>query len=180
MSQGNFNAPPPAKSGGGMSTMMIVLIVLGVLGLICIGACGACYYGAQSLVTAAGGMVFAETSMVFIKEDEAVKAELGDPLTQENAKFKMEGNKIVVDFDVKGPNGTGKGHAEFAGDNSNPPPGQPPKPGTIKVTLPSGKVVDVSTAPKVEFQNQPSDVPEESGDTDAIDTDATPDDSTDM
>lgn len=158
--------------------MMIVLIVVAVLGLICAGACGACYFGMQSLVTAAGGMVFAETSMVFVREDDAIKAELGEPLTQENAKFKMEGNKIVVDFDVKGPNGTGKGHAEFAGDNPNPQPGQQPKPGTIKVTLPSGKVVDVSTEPKVEVGDPSADMPSEDGDaadaTDGADaTDAT-------
>jgi hypothetical protein len=179
MSQGNFNAPPPAKSGG--NTMMIVLIVIGVLGLICVGACGACYYAINRGVTALGGMAFAEGSLVFIREDQQVKDELGEPLTQENAKWAMQGNKIVADFDVKGPKGVGKGHAEFEGADPNQQPGQQPKPGVITVTLPSGKVVNVSTTPKVEF-NEPV-MPDEAGDTDGTDaTDAgiTPGDSTNM
>jgi hypothetical protein len=90
----------------------------------------------------------------------------------------MQGNKIVADFDVKGPKGTGKGHAEFEGADPNPQPGQPPKPGVITVTLPSGKVVNVSTTPKVEF-NEPV-MPDDAGDTDATDAGTTPDDSTDM
>jgi hypothetical protein len=178
MSQGNFGAPPPAKSGG--NTMMIVLIVIAVLGLICAGACGACYYAINQGVTALGGMAFAEGSLVFIREDQQVKDELGEPLTQENAKWTMQGNRIVADFDVKGPKGTGKGHAEFEGGDPNQQPGQQPKPGKITVTLPSGKVVDISTEPNVEFQNPPIDMPDESGDgTDATDA-GTPDDSTDM
>jgi hypothetical protein len=160
---------------------MIVLIIFAVLGLICVGACGACWYIGQSVVTAAGGMVFAEGSMGFIRQDQAVKDELGEPLTQENAKWAMQGNKIVADFDVKGPKGTGKGHAEFEGADPNPQPGQAPKPGKITVTLPSGKVVDVSLQPKVEFQNPPPDMPDEAGDgTDATDAGTAPDDSTEM
>lgn len=180
MSQGNFNAPP-AKSGGG-NTLMIVLVIFAVLGLICVGACGACYYGAQSLVTAVGGGVFAETSMAFIRDDQGVKDELGEPLAQENAKFVTRGNTIVVDFDVKGPRGTGKGHSEFSVADSNAAPGNPPKPGTITVTLPSGKTVNVSTTPRVDFQNEIPEMPDEGGTdpTDSGDVPGTPGDSTEM
>lgn len=177
MSQGNFNAPPPAKSGGGMSTLMIVLIVLGVLGLICVGACGVCIYSTQSFVNAVGGGFLAEGTMTFIREDQAIKDELGEPLTQENGKFSMQGNTVVVDFDVKGPNGTGKAHAEFTGGNPNPQPGDPPPtPGKITVTLPSGKVVDVSTDPPT-----PESVPELPGGGDDTDIGpGIPDDSLNM
>src|SRR6476661_1385402 len=102
MSQGN----PPGKSGG-MSTMTIVLIVFGVLGLVCVGACGACYMAAMSAGKAFGGAVMAELAMVNIRQDQAIKDELGDPLTTENAKMEIKGQTTVVDFDVKGPKGTG-------------------------------------------------------------------------
>lgn len=178
MSQGNFNAPPPAKSGGGMSTLMIVLIVLGILGLICVGACGVCIYGAQSFVSTVGGGFLADGTMPFIREDQAVKDELGEPLTQENATFSVQGNQVVVDFDVKGPNGTAKAHAEFAGGNPNPQPGDPPpKPGKITVTLPSGKVVDVSTDPPT--PESVSEMPDDTGDAET-DGSGIPDESLDM
>ena len=181
MSQGNYNAPPP-KSGG-MSTMTIVLIIFGVLGLICIGACGACYYAGQQLVQGVGGAVLAEVAMVNIRQDATVKAELGDDLTSENAKFSMQGQTSTVDFDVKGPKGTGKAHAEFTGADPNNPAAQA-KPGTIRVTLPSGKTVDISTEPSINIPDSP-DMPDMPDDGDGVTipetpgTD-TPDDSSNM
>src|SRR4051794_9718858 len=113
MSQGNFN-PPPAKSGG-MSTLMIVLIVFGVLGLICVGACGVCSYGLMNAGKAFGGAVMAELVLPNIRQDDAVKQELGDNLSAENASLSVRGQTTVVDFDVKGAKGTGKAHVEFTG-----------------------------------------------------------------
>jgi len=180
MSQGNFNAPPPAKSGGGMSTMMIVLIVLGVLGLVCVGACGVCSWGLMNAGKAIGGAVMAELAMLNIRQDAAVTDELGSDLTAENAKLDVRGGTTVVDFDVKGSKATGKAHAEFSGSDPNNP-AAPAKVNQIKVTLPSGKVVDVSLTPKFDMQNQPPEMLDDAGNTDSTDTtDATPGDSTEM
>lgn len=180
MSQGNYNAPPPAKSGGGMSTMMIVLIVLGVLGLVCVGACGVCSWGLMNAGKAFGGAVMAELAMVNIRQNAEVQGELGEDLTAENAKLDVRGQTTVVDFDVKGPNGTGKAHAEFAGGDPNNPTA-PAKVNVIKVTLPSGKVVDVSTSTAPPTFDMPTDaMPDDAGDAGETDGSETPSDSTEM
>lgn len=175
MSQGNYNAPPPPKSGGGMSTVMIVLIIFGVLGLVCVGVCGYGCYKAGDIATQFGGAVMAEIAMVNIRQDPSVLEELGGDLKAENAKLEAKGQVTVVDFDVKGSKNTGKAHAEFTGGDPNNA-----KPGTIKVTLPSGKVVDVTLGPPMEETGIVPDMPDDGGGTDGTDASGTPGDSNDM
>lgn len=142
MSQGPYqNQMPPAgqppKSGGGMSTLLIVLLVLGVLGLVCCGVCGGfTYWGAK-----VGSQTLIDPVMRKIQADQQVKDALGEPLTSGfPSNMKIENTDGTVDFEVTGPKGKAPVHAELtAGPN-----GFEPK--VIKVTLPDGQVVDVPVA----------------------------------
>jgi hypothetical protein len=91
------------------------------------------------------GAIMAAGGVAAMQEHPEVTDELGTPLTAENANFQVNGNTITVDFDVKGPKGTGKGHMEATSSDPNNP--QAAKPGVIRVTLPSGKVIDATNPP---------------------------------
>jgi hypothetical protein len=168
MSQGNFNAPPPAKSGGGMSTVMIVLIVFAVLGLLCCGGCVAIFYG---LGKAGGGAALMGVTLPQVQMHPTVREKFGGEIqptglpTQSNANF-QEGATSTVDYDISGPSGKGKVHAEM---KTGGPQGFSPT--VIKVTAPDGTVIDV-LAPTSEAAPE---MPDDTGE-----TDATPGDSTDM
>jgi len=163
MSQGNFNAPPPAKSGGGMSTVMIVLLVFAVLGLIC---CGGCLYSVYFLGKAGGGAALMGVTLPQVQMHSTVRDKFGGDIeptglpTQSNANF-QEGATSTVDYEIKGPKGNGKVHAELT---TGGPQGFTPK--VINVTAPDGSVIDV-LAPTSE--GAPI-MPDDSGDTDGTGT----------
>lgn len=168
MSQGNFNAPPPAKSGGGMSTVMIVLLVFAVLGLVC---CGGCVYSLYLAGKAGGGAALMGVTLPQVQTHPTVTEKFGGQIeptglpTQSSANF-QEGATSTVDYEISGPNGKGKVHAELT---TGGPQGFTPK--VIKVTAPDGAVIDV-LAPTSEVAPE---MPVETGDADATDGDGAAD-----
>jgi len=168
MSQGNY-APPP-KSGG-MSTMTIVLIIFGVLGLICVGACGVCGYTAMTAGKTFLATAVATATMADIQQHPEVKAELGEPLEVQNAKWEQTADTVTVSFDVKGSKNTGKAKVEIKGADPNNAANS--KPSSVIVTLPSGKTIDASKPP----MNIPE-MPEGTDGTDMPDLSTPPDGTT--
>lgn len=159
MSQGNYNAPPP-KSGG-MSTVMIVLIIFAVLGLICVGACGFCIYSAQQFGNSALKMGAAQLR---IEGNQQIEDKFGTPL---QPALPSASTATSVDYDLSGPKGKGKVHAEFktGGDGM-------PEPTVIKVTAPDGTVIDALAPPPVESPAVPDgEMPDDAGATDPAETD---------
>jgi hypothetical protein len=149
-----------------MSTMTIVLIIFGVLGLICVGACGVCYYGVMSAGSTLGAAFVAEANMLTIRNHQEVKDELGEPMTVENPTMEQQGDKVIVRFDIKGSKGTGKAVVETIGKDPNNA-----QPASVKVTLPSGKVVDGANPPPVNIPD--SEMPDD-GDATLPETPETP------
>jgi hypothetical protein len=127
------SGPPPQKSG--MSTIMIVLIIGGLIVLLCCGACGGCVYlglGETNKVR--------DEVMRKINTSQPVKDALGEPLTPSSmpSNVKFENQQVTIDFEVTGPKGSGKVHAE----GTNGPNGFVPS--VIHVTPSDGKIIDVN------------------------------------
>jgi len=123
-----------------MSTMMIVLIIFGVLGLLCCGICGGClYFGANS----AGPLAYMGAVLPKIQTDPTVQEKFGSPIQPlgmpSGSKLDLSpGAKSTVEFEISGPKGKGKVHAEV----TNTPNGI--EPAKIEVTAPDGTVINVS------------------------------------
>jgi hypothetical protein len=119
-----------------MSTMMIVLIIGGLIVLLCCGACGGCIYfgmGATNQVR--------DEVMRKVNTSQPVKDAFGEPLTPNMTRnFQFNNQQVTIDFDVTGPKGSGKVHAE----GTNGPNGF--EPSVIHVTAPDGKLIDVNAA----------------------------------
>lgn len=145
MSQGPYQnqmppAGPPPKSGGGMKTVLIVLLTLGVLSLVCCGGCVAFFYvGGQSLM----GAGFTEIAMQRIRGNQEVIDKFGEPLTQglptSSSVNLQEGGASTVEFELSGPKGKGKVHAELTNTKNGP------EPTVIRVTAPDGSTINVPT-----------------------------------
>jgi len=131
MSQGTA----PAKSGG-MSTMTIVLVIFGVLGLICVGACGVCGYSTYRLGQSAIRMGAAQ---IHVQTNAQVQDKFGTPLEPALPSATTE---TSVDYDLSGPKGKGKVHAEFKTGADGLPEAT-----VVKVTAPDGTVIDALAPP---------------------------------
>jgi len=117
---------------------MIVLIVFGLLGLVCCGGCVGCvYFGGQGAI----GLGLMEGAMQRIRTNQQVSDKFGGTPTATYTASKLslqEGSTSTVDFELSGPKGKGKCHAEFKTND--------PEPTLIRVTAPDGSVIDVSGA----------------------------------
>jgi len=158
MSNPSQYGPPPQQSGGGgTSVLMIVLIVLGVLVVMCAGLCGGCYLVARKAGTAIGkgleeGVKYVQLMPAYVEAQQAVASHqpaidrLGEPIepAATASPFRHEGkgplNKSgeTIQFDVKGPKGTGIVSVVATGDENNIF-----HPAKITVTFSDGTVVDV-------------------------------------
>jgi hypothetical protein len=119
---------------------MIVLIVFGLLGLLCCGGClGTCYFAGR----AAGPVALMGGVLPHVQTNPQVIEKLGSPVqpagmpTSPNADL-SQGATSAVDFEISGPKGKGKVHAEV----TMTPNGFDPK--VITVTGPDGSVINVS------------------------------------
>ena len=146
---------------------MIVLIVFALLGLLCCGGCVASLYFAGK---AGGGAALMGVTLPQVQMNPTVRDKFGGDIqptgfpTQSNANF-QEGAKSTVDYEISGPNGKGKVHAELTTGGA-----QGFTPTAINVTAPDGTVIDV-LAPTSEVAPE---MPDDSGDTDSTDaTDGT-------
>ena len=133
-----YQTPPGGqapRTGGGMSTLMIVGLVLLVLALVCCGGCVSCgYLGYQGVSSG-----LAEPAMARIRASEEVKAKLGENLTASSTSFNIQNNSATADFTVTGSLGSGQTHAEYLlGPNGW-------EPTAIRVTATDGTVIDVPT-----------------------------------
>ena len=133
-----LSSPPPQKSG--MSTLMIVLIVFGLIFLLCCGGCvGSCYFAGR----AAGPVALMGAVLPRVQSNPEVVEKLGSPVepaslpTSPNADL-SQGATSSVDFDISGPKGKGKVHAEV----TMTPNGFDAK--VIRVTAPDGSTINVS------------------------------------
>jgi hypothetical protein len=158
MSHPSQYSPPPQQSGGGgTSVLVIVLIILGVLLVVCGGLCAGCVYfvGRSATVVQKGiaeGIKFVQLAPAYSEAQEAVAANqqvidrLGEPIEPvvSASPFRHEGkgelNKSgeTIQFDVKGPKGTGIVSVVATGDADNIF-----HPAKITVTFGDGAVVDV-------------------------------------
>ena len=123
-----------------MSTFMIVLLVFGVLGLVCCGGCiGSCYLAGS----AAGPAALMGAVIPAIQGSPQVQEKFGTPVqpvsmpTSPKVDF-TQGATSSVDFDISGPKGKGKVHAEVTMTAN----GFDAK--VIKITAPDGSSFDIS------------------------------------
>jgi hypothetical protein len=175
MSHPSQYSPPPQQSGGGgMSVVVIVLVVLGVLLVVCGGLCAGCVYfvGRSATVVQKGieeGFKTAQLAVAYsdafelVKENEQVLDRLGEPIEPVVAMppYRHEGtgplNKSgeTIQFDVKGPTGTGIVSVVATGDEQGIF-----HPAKVTVTFGDGSVVDVpvtTTEPPAEVKAVESD-----------------------
>jgi hypothetical protein len=120
-----------------MSTLMIVLIIGGLIVLLCCGACGGCFYFGLGQTNKVRDEVMRKVSA-----SQAVKDALGEPLTPSTmpSNISVVNDQVTIDFDVTGPQGSGKVHAE----GTNTVNGFEPR--VIHVTPAGGQMIDVNAA----------------------------------
>lgn len=157
MSQSSQFSPPPQQSGGGSSVLVIVLIILGVLFVVCGGLCAGCVYfvGKSATVVQKGieegfktiqlTVAYGET-LELVSDYESIVDRLGEPVEPVAAmppfrhenKGQLNKSGETIQFDVKGPKGTGIVSVVATGDAEGMF-----HPAKITVTFTDGSVVDV-------------------------------------
>jgi Cytochrome oxidase complex assembly protein 1 len=155
-----FGPPPQQSGGGGTSVLVIVLIVLGVLFVVCGGLCAGCVFVARKASVEIGkgleeGLKSLQLAAAFAEAQEAVASNqqvidrLGEPIEpapavppfRHEGKGKLNKSGETIQFDVKGPKGTGIVSVVATAD------GDLFHPAKITVTFSDGSVVDVPVKP---------------------------------
>jgi hypothetical protein len=130
--------PPPKKSG--LSTFMIVLLVFGVIGLVC---CGGCIIVGWMAGRTAGPAALMGAVLPAVEGSPQVQEKFGSPIqpislpTSPKVDF-TPGATSSVDFEISGPKGRGKVHAEV----TMTPNSFEAK--VIQVTAPDGSTFNIS------------------------------------